>query len=99
MIPGRAILGVAAVAALFGCSNLAPYATAPPALPPGKTATGPRVAICFDGFSGSRAAVQARAQRECPAHTVARFLATDLRMNHCPMLLPARASFLCAPKK
>ena len=98
MISGR-VLAAVAVAALAACSNLAPYATAPPALSAGKTATGPRVAICFDGFAGSRAAVRARAQQECPANTVATFLATDLRLNHCPMLLPARASFLCAPKK
>ncbi|MGH7052322.1 MAG: hypothetical protein ACREFK_17020 [Stellaceae bacterium] len=89
----------ALVAALCGCSNLAPYPTPPPALPPGKTAAGTRVAICTDGFSGSRAAVRARAQRECPAHTVASYLATDLRLNHCPLLLPARATFRCIPGK
>jgi hypothetical protein len=98
MTPARA-LALAAGAALFGCANLAPYATAPPALAPGKSAPGPRVAICFDGFAGSRAAVQARAQRECPAHTAATFLADDLRLNHCPVLLPVRATFLCAAKK
>jgi hypothetical protein len=98
MTPARA-LAFAALLGVAGCSALAPYPTAPPAPSPGARVTGMRVAICYDALAVSRAEVRARAQRECPAHTQARFLATDLRMNHCPILLPARATFVCAPQK
>jgi hypothetical protein len=102
MTRGRAL----ALAALWGivgsgvagCSALAPYPTAPPAPSPGDTAAGMRVAICYDRLRSSRAEVRARAQQECPAHTDATFVATDLRMEHCPILLPARATFVCTPR-
>lgn len=96
----RARPGMAGLLALLaGCSALAPYPTVPPAPPPGKAAAGTRVAICYDGLAASRAQVRARAQRECPAATTARRIATDLRMNHCPLLLPVRATFACVPRK
>lgn len=98
MTIGRA-LALAALSALAGCSAVAPYETAPPAPSPGAAVKGPRIAFCYDGFAGGRAAVGARATRACPARTSARYLGTDLRMNHCPLLSPARASFLCAPEK
>ncbi|HJU19944.1 MAG TPA: hypothetical protein VJ770_26125 [Stellaceae bacterium] len=94
MTSGRA-LPLALALALAGCSALAPYPTVPPA----GAAAGPRVAICYNGLRSSRAELRAAAQQECPAHTAAHFVATDLRMNHCPLLLPTRATFLCAAKK
>jgi hypothetical protein len=96
MIPGRALV-LAALLGLAGCSAFEPYPTVPPAARPGEAASAPRVAICYDALRSSRAEVRARAQQECPADTTARFVATDLRMNHCPILLPRRASFVCAP--
>lgn len=98
MMLGRA-LALAVLLGSAGCSALAPYPTVPPAPRPGETASGTRVAICYDRLRSSRAEMRARAQQECPADTEARFVATDLRMEHCPILLPARATFLCAPKK
>ena len=97
MNPGRALV-FALAAALVGCSMLEPYPTAPQPTPPGKAAE-LRIAICYDGFAGGRAAARARAQQECPAHTVATWLASDLRMEHCPLLLPARATFACISRK
>jgi hypothetical protein len=98
MMLGRA-LALAALLGVAGCSALAPYPTVPPAPSPGATAAGTRVSICYDALASSREEVRARAQRECPAHTQARFAATDLRMNHCPILLPARATFVCTPRQ
>jgi hypothetical protein len=89
------IASAAVLAALAGCSALAPYPTLPPAPSPGETASGMRVAICYDGLRSSRVEVQRRAQQECPAHTTATLIGTDLRMEHCPLLLPRRATFVC----
>jgi hypothetical protein len=95
----RMIVSAAVLAALAGCSALAPYPTLPPAPSPGETASGMRVAICYDGLASHRTAVQERAQQECPAHTTATLIDTDLRMEHCPLLLPRRATFVCMPGK
>jgi hypothetical protein len=95
MTRGRA-LALAAMLGGAGCSALAPYPTVPPS---DETAAATRVAICYDALRSSRAEVRARAQQECPADTTARFVATDLRMEHCPILLPRRATFVCAPRK
>ncbi|HZU89438.1 MAG TPA: hypothetical protein VE993_09290 [Stellaceae bacterium] len=84
---------------VVGCSALAPYPTVPPEPPPGKAVAGMRVAICYDGLRSSRAEVQRRAQQECPAHTSATLVDTDWRMEHCPLLLPRRATFVCTPGK
>jgi hypothetical protein len=43
--------------------------------------------------------VQAEAQRECAADTVPEPVDTDWHMQMCPLLLPARATFVCVPKK
>ena len=98
MTPGRAIT-LAALLGITGCSAFAPYPTVAPAPSPGETTTATRVAICYDALASNRAEVHARAQQECPAETTARFVATDLRMDHCPILLPRRATFVCAPGK
>lgn len=90
---------LAALLALAGCAAVAPYRTVPPAPAPGAATPAPRLAFCYDGFAGGRAAVQARATRECPAPARVRYLGTDFRLNHCPLLAPARATFLCAPRK
>ena len=42
---------------------------------------------------------QRAAQQECAAGTVATPVRSDWRLEHCPVLLPARATFACAPKK
>ena len=56
--------------ALAGCGALDPYPTAPRAEQPGQPA-GRRVAICYNALTAPRAAVEAEAQRECAAGTVA----------------------------
>jgi hypothetical protein len=87
------------LASLAGCSALDPYATYPRAVRPGEDAAVTRVAICYDTFVSSLDQVQAAAQDECAADTVATYSSTDWYLQYCPLLLPARATYTCAPKK
>jgi hypothetical protein len=87
------------LAALAGCSAFEPYATYPRAARPGEDTSLTRVAICYDTFVSSLDQVQAAAQQECPADTVATYSSTDWYLQFCPLLLPARATYICAPKK
>jgi len=83
-------------ATLGGCGALDPYPAAPPAAQLGAPA-GPRVAICYNTLATPLAEVEAEAQQECGANTVARPVDTDWYLQACPLLLPARATFVCAP--
>jgi hypothetical protein len=93
-----AALLLIAAATLAGCTLLDPFPTAPRAAQPGAPA-GPRVAICYNRLSTSLAEVQAEAQQECSANTVVEPVDTDWYLQNCPLLLPARASFVCTAKK
>ena len=88
-----------AAAAVTGCSQLQPYATYPRSTLPGEVNAGPRVAVCRDPLVSSLDDAQRVAQEECPAHTTAIYLDTDLYLQNCPLLLPARATYVCTPKK
>jgi hypothetical protein len=88
----------AAVAMLAGCGALNPYPTVPRAAQPGQP-PGPRVAICYNGMAAAATAVQAEAQQECPAGTLAEPVDTDWYMQNCPVLLPERATFVCSSKQ
>lgn len=91
---------VLALAALTSCSGaLQPYPTVPPDARPGETDAGPRVAICYDTFASSLDQVQAAAQQECAPNTQATPVRTDWYLQYCPLLLPARATFVCTPNK
>jgi hypothetical protein len=90
---------IALLASLAGCSALDPYATYPRAARPGEDAALTRVAICYDTFVSSLDQVQAAAQQECAADTVATYSSTDWYLLYCPLLLPARATYMCVPKK
>jgi hypothetical protein len=93
-----AALLLIAAATLVGCTALDPYPTTPRAAQPGAPA-GPRVAICYNRLTTSLAEVQAEAQQECNADTVASPVDTDWYLQNCPLLLPAHATFVCNPKK
>lgn len=82
-----------------GCSALAPYPTDPQPAAAGVKDGGPRVAICYDLLVSSRDTVQKAAQEECEPNTLAARVDTDWKLDHCPLLLPARATFICRPKK
>ena len=90
---------IAAAAILAGCSALEPYPTYPASARSGEIDAGPRVAICYDALVSTLDQVQAAAQQECAADTVATPVDTDWYLQYCPLLLPARATFVCASKK
>ena len=95
----KTALVVAALALLAGCSALDPYPVYPRAARTGEVDAGPRVAICYDTLVSSLDDVERAAQEECAADTVAIYSSTDWYLDYCPLLLPARATFVCAPKK
>jgi hypothetical protein len=95
----RTLVVSVAVAALAGCSALAPYPTYPRMAGPGEEATALRVAICYDTLVSTLDEVQVAAQQECPSDTTATPVDTDWHLQYCPLLLPARATFVCAAKK
>jgi hypothetical protein len=92
---GLLLIGAATLA---GCGALDPYPTPPRAAQPGASA-GPRVAICYNTLATTLAEVQAQAQQECGAGTIAEAADTDWYLQNCPLLLPARATFVCRPKR
>jgi hypothetical protein len=94
-----AALVLAASASFAGCSDFAPYATYPQQPASGQKDAGPRVAICYDLLVSSRDDVEKAAQDECAPNTLAKRVDTDWKLDYCPLLLPARATFVCAPKK
>jgi hypothetical protein len=89
---------IALLAPLAGCSALAPYPTYPRMAGPGEDAA-QRVAICYDTFVSTLDEVEAAAQQECPSNTTATYATTDWYLQYCPLLLPARATYMCTPKK
>jgi hypothetical protein len=92
-----AALLLASATALAGCGALQPFATAPATARPGQP-EGARVAICYNAVVTPLAAVAAEAQQECGPAMAAVPVETDWYLQHCPVLLPARASFRCAPR-
>ena len=87
-----------ATALLAGCGALNPYPTVGRGARPDQP-TGQRVGICYNTLRSTLPDVQADAQRECAADTTARPVETDWYLDMCPMLLPARATFVCVAKK
>ena len=83
---------------LAGCGALDPYPVPPRSASPG-VVSGPRVAICYNTLATTLAEVQQEAQKECAAGSLAEPADTDWYLMHCPLFLPARATFICAAKK
>jgi hypothetical protein len=98
MRTARALV-ISVVVALTGCSALAPYPTYPRMAGSGEEAAALRVAICYDTLVSTLDEVQVAAQQECPSDTTATPFDTDWHLQYCPLLLPARATFVCATKK
>ncbi len=95
----RALVVPVAVSLLAGCSGLAPYPTYPRMAGPGEDASALRVAICYDTLVSTLDDVRVAAQQECPSNTTATPFDTDWHLRYCPLLLPARATFVCAVTK
>jgi hypothetical protein len=98
MMKSGALRMFAIAAALAGCSALEPFSTYPRQPEADAHDKGPRVAICYEPLVSPAALVLKAAQNECAANTVATRVDTDLLLLYCPLLLPARATFVCTPK-
>ncbi len=81
------------------CSLLQPFPTRPADPSAGEADSGPRVAICYNTMHTALDQVQAQAREECGPGTAASPLRTDYYLQHCPLGLPARATFVCMPPK
>lgn len=92
-------LSLATAATLAGCSAFDPYPTYPQPAAAGVSDAGPRVAICYDAVVSSGDTVEKAAQEECGPHTLPTRVDTDRKLDYCPLLLPARATFVCKPQK
>jgi hypothetical protein len=95
---GAVLALLSAAAALAACNMLDPYPTTARSAQTGQPA-GTRVGICYNTLTTPLPEVRQQAQRECAADTVAEPVDTDWHLQTCPLLLPARASFVCAVKK
>ena len=94
-----AVLALTVAVALAGCSALDPYPTYPQPAAAGAKDAGDRVAICYDAVVSSAAEVHKEAQAQCAPNTRPTRVGTDWKLDYCPLLLPARATFVCAPQK
>ena len=95
--PAFALLLLAA-AVLAGCSLLDPFPTTARGAQTGQPA-GERVGICYNTMTTTLAELREQAQQQCAAGTTVEPVDTDWYLQTCPLLLPARASFVCAAKK
>ena len=102
MISPRALFAIALLVTLAACGSgiLPPFETIPPPLSKAeKKAAGdkplPRVAVCYNMFSTSAQAVLALAKESCDPGTTPKPVQRDLTLNNCPILQPARATFIC----
>jgi hypothetical protein len=87
------------LAATAGCSGFTPFPVTPRGLAIGEKDPGPRVAICYNGLKTLPEQVQKLAQEQCASDTTAERIDTDYRMDNCPVMTPARATFLCKTAK
>jgi hypothetical protein len=99
MISVRALALGAAITLVAGCSEFAPYETYAPPPTAGHKEAGPRVAVCYDRVTANPSEVAKSAQALCAKGTTVTPVSTDLTMQDCPLLLPQRAIFVCAPNK
>ena len=92
----RCLSALLLAAAMSGCSVVNPFATSPLADPKAKD-PGPRVAICYNPLKTSDEKVQTLGQAQCVGDVTAVLVGTDYHLDDCPMLTPARATFVCKP--
>ena len=95
----RRLLALLLAAGLAGCSSLTPFATGPKKADPKEKDPGPRVAICYNPLKTSDEKVQESGQAQCIGKAEAEKVSTDYRLDDCPVLTPARATFVCKPAK
>lgn len=82
-----------------GCTALNPFATGPAAPEPTDKIPGPRVAICYNPLKTSSEKLQDLGQAQCIGKAAAEEVGVDYHLDDCPVLTPARATFVCKPIK
>jgi len=89
------------VAAMAGCSGFTPFPVAPRGIEPGEKNPGTRVAVCYNGLKTTPEEVQKLGLEQCreDGDTSAELIGTDYRLDNCPLMTPARATFLCKTAK
>jgi hypothetical protein len=89
------------VAAMAGCSGFTPFPVGPRGLELGEKSPGTRVAVCYNGLKTTPEEVQKLGLEQCQENgdTTAELLSTDYRLDNCPLMTPARATFLCKKAK
>jgi hypothetical protein len=96
---GRRLSGLLFAAFVTGCTALNPFPTGPLAADPKAKDTRPRVAICYNPMKTPPEKLQQLGQALCLSDTVADKIGVDYRLDDCPVLTPARATFACKPIK
>jgi hypothetical protein len=82
-----------------GCTALNPFATGPLPAGPNDHDPGPRVGVCFNPLKTPAEKLQALGQAQCFDKSVAEKIGVDYHLDDCPVLTPARATFVCKPTK
>jgi hypothetical protein len=91
----RAVLA-ALLLGLTHCSGwLPPYETMPAPAHGSQSADAHRIAVCYNFFTTTPEQVRALAAQSCGADGTPRPVERDFGLVHCPVLLPARATFAC----
>ena len=87
--------------AIAGCSGFTPCPVPPRGLEAGEKNPGTRVAICYNGLKTTPEDVQKLGLEECRNNggTTVAPLGTDYSIDNCPLMTPARATFLCTTTK
>jgi len=80
---------------LAGCSSpLPPYETLPPANPAQDDSL--RIALCYNGLTTSDEQLRSVAAESCGPGMQPQPAGHELiNLNHCPLLMPGRATFTC----
>lgn len=94
----RLLSALLLAAIVAGCTALNPFPTGPLAADPKDKNPGVRVAICYNPLKTPSEKLQELGQAQCVGGTVAEPVDTDYRLDDCPVLAPARATFVCKPK-
>lgn len=98
MTPIAGIVLLCGAVSLAACNLLDPFPTLARSAQTGQPA-GERVGVCYNTMTTTLAEIRNQAQQQCAANTTAEPVDTDWYLQTCPLLLPARATFICIPRR
>src|SRR5579859_5317905 len=90
---------IALAALLAGCGSMTEPFEGVPSLepPPGVSADGDRVAVCYNKLFTTPEQVRAVALQACGRDSEPQLISQDIKLD-CPVMTPVRAQFLCTPE-